>query len=79
MLYSVVSRKNSATGSGSEQALSAGGVVYSLRLRLNATATPGVVFDGTTTMPAFRAAVRDRLGNDTVSQTDFAIGKLEVR
>ena len=37
------------------------------------------VFDGSAAMQKFRAAVRDRLGNDAVGQAQFAVGKLEVR
>jgi hypothetical protein len=41
------------------------------------SAVPGVVFDGT--LGGARAAVRDRVGNEVLSQADFAFGKLEVR
>jgi len=56
-----------------------GGIYYSIRLALNPTATVGAVFDGASAMPKFRAAVRDLLGNDTVAQRDFAVGRLEIR
>ena len=79
-LYSGLSQKAGGAGGGaSDVAVSAGGIYYSIRLDLTASATPGVVFDGSTAMQKFRAAVRDRLGNDAVGQAQFAVGKLEVR
>ena len=80
VLYSGVSQKAAGAGGGkTDVAVAAGGIYYSFRLALAASATPGTVFDGSSPMPGFRAAVRDLLGDDTVSQRDFAIGKLEVR
>jgi hypothetical protein len=80
VLYSGVSQKAAGAGGGkTDVAIAAGGTYYSVRLALAASATPGTVFDGSGRIPGFRAAVRDLLGNDTVSQRDFAVGKLEVR
>jgi hypothetical protein len=80
VLYSVVSQKAAGAGGGKgDVPVAAGGTYYSVRLALAASATPGTVFDGSAPMPGFRAAVRDLAGNDTVSQRDFALGKLEVR
>lgn len=80
VLYSGLSQKAGGAGGGKgDVAVAAGGIYYSVRLALAAAATPGIVFDGSSPMRGFRAAVRDLLGNDTASQRDFAIGKLEVR
>jgi hypothetical protein len=80
VLYSGLSQKAGGAGGGKvDVAIAAGGTYYSIRLALAAAAAPGTVFDGSTPMRGFRAAVRDLLGNDAVSQRDFAIGKLEVR
>lgn len=80
VLYSGLSQKAGGAGGGkADVAVAAGGTYYSIRLAVAATAAPGTVFDGSSPMRGFRAAVRDLLGNDTVSQRDFAIGKLEVR
>ncbi|HEY6909499.1 MAG TPA: hypothetical protein VI356_09030 [Myxococcales bacterium] len=80
VLYSGLSQKAGGAGGGkTDVPVAAGGTYYSVRLALPATATPGTVFDGSLPMRGFRAAVRDLLGNDAVSQRDFAIGKLEVR
>lgn len=57
----------------------AGTVLYSMRVAMLPAATPGTVFDGAALGAKFRAAVRDQLGNDTVVQSDFGIGKLEVK
>jgi hypothetical protein len=80
VLYSGLSQKAGGAGGGkTDVAVAAGGIYYSVRLALTAAATPGTVFDGSSPMRGFRAAVRDLLGNDAVPQRDFAIGKLEVR
>lgn len=80
VLYSGLSQKAGGAGGGkADVAVAAGGTYYSVRLVLAASATPGIVFDGSSPVRGFRAAVRDLLGNDTVSQRDFAVGKLEVR
>ena len=80
MLLSVVSQKASGAGAKpTDSAVSGGARYYSLRLALPAAAAVGTVFDGNALSAGFRAAVRDRVGNDTVTQSDFALGKLEVR
>jgi len=79
-LLVAVSQKGSGAGSRATNTAVAGGAVYySIRLALPAAASTGTVFDGNALPAAFRAAVRDRVGNDRVSQSDFALGKLEIR
>jgi hypothetical protein len=81
VLYTGISRKRSATPTNFRQAteVQQGGVLYTVRLKLTATATAGVVFDGADPSPLFRAAVRDQYGDDFVSQAEFGIGRLEVK
>ena len=80
VLYTGLSSKNAGVRPVVRDVkIAAGGLFYSIRLKLNPAAQPGVVFDGAIAMANFRAAVRDRLGNDTVAQSDFAVGRLEVR
>jgi hypothetical protein len=80
VLYTVVARKR-VTGTVFTQVteVQAGQVFYSVRLKLQPTAVPGPVFDGAQPSPLFVAAVRDQFGNDFVSRSDIAIGRLEVR
>jgi hypothetical protein len=81
ILYTGISRKRT-TGTtifSQETEVAAGQVFYSVRLRLQPTATRGPVFDGAQPSPLFRAAVRDQYGDDFVNQGDFGLGKLEVR
>jgi hypothetical protein len=80
VLYAAVSRKRIA-GTIFSQAteVAAGQVFYSVRLRLQPTATVGPIFDGAQPSPLFRAAVRDQYGDDFVNQDDFGLGALEVR
>jgi hypothetical protein len=80
VLYSGLSQKAGGAGAvAHDVAVSAGGIYYSVRVALAPGAAVGTVFDGSAAMPKFRAAVRDLLGNDAVGQSDFAVGKLEVR
>ena len=80
MLLSAVSQKASGAGAkATDSTVNGGAVYYSLRLALPASAAVGTVFDGNALPSTFRAAVRDRVGNDAVTQSDFALGKLEVR
>jgi hypothetical protein len=80
VLYSVVSRKRVAgTNFNQETQVGAGAVFYSVRLKLTATGSVGSVFDGAQPAPLFRAAIRDQYGDDFISQSDFGIGKLEIR
>jgi hypothetical protein len=80
VLYSGLSQKAGGAGAvAGDVAISAGGIYYSVRLALVPGGAVGTVFDGSAAMPKFRAAVRDLLGNDSVGQSDFAVGKLEVR
>ena len=80
VLYAAVSRKRVAGSNfAQETEVQAGQVFFSVRLKLSPTATAGPVFDGAQPSPLFRAAVRDQYGDDFVNQSDFGIGKLEVR
>ncbi len=80
MLLSAVSQKGAGAGAkATDSAVPGGAVYYSLRLALPGAAAVGTVFDGNALPLSFRAAVRDRVGNDTVTQSEFAIGKLEIR
>jgi hypothetical protein len=80
VLYTVVSRKRvPGTVFTQTTEVQAGQVFYSVRLRLQPTATAGPVFDGAQPSPLFLAAVRDQYGDNFVTQADFGIGKLEVQ
>jgi len=80
VLYTAVSRKRLA-GSVFAQAteVQAGQVFYSVRLKLTQAGTVGAVFDGAQLLSMYRASVRDQWGDDFVSQTEFGVGKLEIR
>jgi hypothetical protein len=80
VLYTVVSRKRVAgTVFSQVTEVQAGQVFYSVRLKLQQGATAGTIFDGAQPSPLYRASVRDQYGNDFVDQSNFGIGKLEVR
>ncbi|HET9992134.1 MAG TPA: hypothetical protein VFQ65_26570, partial [Kofleriaceae bacterium] len=80
VLYTVVSRKRVATTNFNQGTqVAAGAVFYSVRLKLTPAGVVGAVFDGSQPGPLFRAAVRDQYGDDFVGQSDFGIGKLEIR
>jgi hypothetical protein len=80
VLYSGVSQKfNGAGRVPGDTTVVPGRVFYSVRLKLPPTATVGTVFDGGNLGTKFRAAVRNRAGDDVLQNADFAIGKLEVR
>jgi hypothetical protein len=80
VLYTAVSRKRvPGTVFTQTTEVQAGQVFYSVRLRLQPTATVGPVFDGAQPSPLFLAAVRDQYGDSFVTQADFGIGKLEVQ
>jgi hypothetical protein len=80
VLYTGVSRKRIAgTVFTQETEVQAGGVFYSVRLKLTQAGTIGPVFDGAQPLVGYRAAVRDQWGDDFVSQSDIGVGKLEVR
>jgi hypothetical protein len=79
VLYTVISRKRTSAPNFSQVAdVLPGRVFYSVRLKLQATATRGVVFDGAQPSPLFRASVMDQYGNDFVTAQDIGIGRLEV-
>jgi hypothetical protein len=80
VLYTVVARKRVAgTVFSQVTEVQPGQVFYSVRLKLQPTATPGPVFDGAQPSPLYRASIRDQYGNDFVDQAGIGIGKLEVR
>jgi len=71
-----LSQKAAGTGAvTTDTGITASQVIYTLTLKPIST-SPGVVFDGAN---AFRAALRDKAGNEVLSQDAFAIGKLEVQ
>ncbi len=80
VLYTVVARKRVAgTVFTQVTEVQSGQVFYSVRLKLQPTATPGPVFDGAQPSPLYRASVRDQYGNDFVDQASIGVGRLEVR
>jgi len=81
VLYTVVARKRVAGTAVFAQVteVQPGQVFYSVRLKLQQTASPGPVFDGAQPSPLYRASVRDQYGNDFLTQSEVGIGKLEVR
>lgn len=80
VLYTGVSQKFDGAGKAiGDVSITIGYRFYSVRLKLPATATVGSVFDGPSLDQRFRAAVRNRAGEEVFSNADFAIGKLEVR
>jgi hypothetical protein len=80
VLYTVVARKRIAgTVFTQVTEVQSGQVFYSVRLKLNQSATPGPVFDGAQPSPLYRASVRDQYGNDFLTQSEVAVGRLEVR
>jgi hypothetical protein len=79
-LLTGVSQKASGAGARTtDTTLTAGAVMYSVRLALAPTATTGTIFDGNALPAGYRAAVRDRLGKDVAEMADFGIGQLAVR
>jgi len=80
VLVTGLSQKAAGAGAAANNArISSGQVFYTIHLRPADGATPGVVFSGTALGSQFRAALRDRLGNEIASQSDFAIGTLAVQ
>jgi hypothetical protein len=81
VLYTAVSRRRTPTPAVFNQSteVQAGGVFYSVRLKLTATGTVGPVFDGAQLGTLFRAAIRDQYGDDFVNAGEFGLGKLEIR
>jgi hypothetical protein len=80
VLYTGVSQKFDGAGKAiGDVSITIGYRFYSVRLKLPATATVGSVFNGVSLDKRFRAAVRNRAGDEVFSNADFAIGNLEVR
>jgi hypothetical protein len=79
----VSGQSHKASGAGAvttDTLLPAGTVLYTLKLDILPTATPGVVFDGTAAgfvLPS--AGARDRLGQTVVAAGDVVVGKLIVK
>ena len=79
LLVSGLSQKAAGAGAqAADKVLNPGDVLYTLRIEQKAGAATGVVFDGASPEARFRAALRNKAGDDVVTQADFAIGKLEV-
>jgi len=80
VFVSGLSQKAAGAGAvATDASIASGQVFYTLRLNLAAGAAVGTVFDGASLAAKYRAALRNKVGNDTAAQTDFAIGKLEVQ
>ncbi|HYO72541.1 MAG TPA: hypothetical protein VEU33_41360, partial [Archangium sp.] len=80
VLYTGVSQKYDGAGKFTgDVALLPGRVFYSVRLKLPSKAPVGTIFNGPSLDTRFRAAVRNRAGDEVLSNADFAIGKLEIR
>ena len=75
------SHKASGTGAvATDTTLPAGSVLYSLKLNILKTATPGVVFDGTAAgfvLPS--GGARNRQGTTVLGASEVAVGKLIVK
>jgi hypothetical protein len=81
VLTSAQSQKAAGAGAvASDTLVPAGSVLYTLRLNTHPAAGGGVVFDGSSiaSNPKFRAAFRDRQGNDVAGAADLAVGQLAV-
>ncbi len=80
VLVTGMSQKAAGAGAVPNDArISSGQVFYTIWLRPTGNAAPGVVFNGNALGNRFRAALRDRLGNEIASQSDFAIGTLAIQ
>jgi hypothetical protein len=76
-LTSGLSQKSAGSGAiVTNTPVAAGQVLYTLQVVPTST-SPGTVFDGS--LPGIRAAVRDNVGNELLSQADFALGRLELQ
>jgi hypothetical protein len=80
VLVTGMSQKAAGAGAVPNDArISSGQVFYTIWLRPSGNAAAGVVFSGNALGNRFRAALRDRLGNEIASQSDFAIGTLAIQ
>ena len=80
VLVAALSQKAGGTGAVTTDAsLTAGQVIWTVKLDLKAGALAGTVFDGATPGALFRGSLRNKLGAEQAGTADFAIGKLEVR
>jgi hypothetical protein len=80
VLTTVQSQKASGEGAVADNAnILSNEVLYTVHIDLAATATPGVVFDGSAALPTgFDGVLRDRAGANVLDRNGFGIGKLEV-
>lgn len=79
VLTSGISQKAAGSGAvAADTAITAGSVLYQLRLTLAPGAEPGVVFDGANLGSAFKGLLRNKLGDDVVGSNGFGIGRLEI-
>lgn len=80
VLVSAQSQKSGGTGAKTDDStITAGSVLYTLELTVAPGASPGTVFDGTSTITGFNGALRNRLGESVVEANGFRIGKLELQ
>jgi hypothetical protein len=80
VLVTGMSQKAAGAGAAPNDArILSGQIFYTIWLRPSGNAAPGVVFSGNALGHRFRAALRDRLGNEIASQSDFAIGTLAIQ
>ena len=78
VLTTVSSQKAAGAGAvASDASISAGQTFYTIRMDLVPGATPGPVFNGAALGGKFSAALINKAGDDTVRQTEFAIGRLD--
>jgi hypothetical protein len=79
ILATGMSQKAAGAGAAPNDAsITSGKTFYIVRLSMAPGATAGVVFNGSSLGNTFRASLRDKVGNETVSQGDFAIGTLSI-
>jgi len=81
VLVAAQSQKASGTGAvAGDTALTAGAVLYTIKLDLLDTSAPGVVFDGTASGFVLKSGgLVNKTGNAVVAPADVKIGKLEVQ
>jgi hypothetical protein len=68
-----------AAGGGAkpnDASITAGQVLYTVKLPLAAGATAGTIFDGTVAKNKIRCGLRNKVGTEVVGTADFQIGKL---
>ena len=79
VLTTVSSQKAGGAGAvASDASISVGQTFYTIRMDVVPGATPGPVFNGAALGGKFSAALINKAGDDTVRQTEFAIGRLDL-